>query len=63
MDEVPSPCVRVCRIDGTTGFCLGCKRTLAEIAAWSNLSEPEKNRIKANLPYREVLRPGDIPLG
>jgi hypothetical protein len=55
MDEIPSPCLRVCRMDGATGFCMGCKRTLPEIAAWSNLSEPEKRHIVASLPGRAVL--------
>jgi len=32
--EVPSPCVSVCAIDPKGGYCLGCYRTLDEIAAW-----------------------------
>jgi predicted Fe-S protein YdhL (DUF1289 family) len=37
-----SPCVRVCALDERTGVCLGCGRTLAEIAAWSSMSEAER---------------------
>lgn len=37
-----SPCVRVCVLDEPTGVCLGCGRTLAEIAAWPSLSEAER---------------------
>jgi len=55
MDEVPSPCIQVCRIDETTDCCAGCSRTRAEIAAWRELSEPEKARIVADLPRRTVL--------
>ncbi len=33
-----SPCTAVCRIDPTTGLCLGCARTLAEIAEWSAMT-------------------------
>ena len=36
-DEIPSPCVNVCAVDPAGGYCLGCYRTLEEIAAWTNL--------------------------
>jgi predicted Fe-S protein YdhL (DUF1289 family) len=39
---VPSPCINVCRMDAATGFCEGCRRTLAEIAAWGGLSDEQK---------------------
>jgi len=41
-DDVPSPCVSVCRMDTVTGFCEGCFRTLDEIAAWSRLDDAGK---------------------
>jgi uncharacterized protein len=47
-----SPCIKVCTIEAATGFCLGCARTLAEIAAWSGLSEAERARIMTELPAR-----------
>jgi len=34
---VPSPCVAVCQMQADTGWCWGCRRTLNEIAQWSNL--------------------------
>ena len=55
MEEAASPCIKVCRIDEMTGRCVGCSRTLAEIAAWRELSEPEKARIVADLPRRSVV--------
>ncbi|RZJ15111.1 MAG: DUF1289 domain-containing protein [Haliea sp.] len=33
-ENVPSPCISVCRMDAATGWCEGCFRTLDEIAAW-----------------------------
>lgn len=48
---VASPCVKVCKLDGH-GFCLGCFRSLAEIARWSNLDEIEKSRVIALLDGR-----------
>ena len=55
--SVASPCVRVCAVDGRTGLCVGCGRTLPEIATWGRLSEAERLRIMADLPQR--LSPGE----
>lgn len=42
--ELPvSPCIGVCTLDGS-GLCLGCRRTLAEIARWSGMSDDERRR-------------------
>lgn len=49
---VASPCVQVCIVDGASGLCLGCLRTLPEIAGWSRLSEAERARVMAELPAR-----------
>ena len=51
---VPSPCVNVCRLDESRGLCIGCRRTLAEIGAWSRLSDAEKLAVWAQLDQREV---------
>jgi predicted Fe-S protein YdhL (DUF1289 family) len=37
---VETPCVNVCLLDPATGACLGCGRTLAEIASWASMSMP-----------------------
>ena len=42
-DNVPSPCISVCRISTETGLCEGCFRTLGEISAWSR-SGPDAQR-------------------
>lgn len=49
-----SPCVGVCKIDYDTGFCLGCARTLAEVAAWPSLTDPAKDEVWATLSKRLV---------
>ena len=60
MREVPSPCNRVCRIDPATGWCLGCRRTLTEIADWGLLSRAEKLDLLAELNRRgPPTEPGD----
>ncbi|KRA58350.1 Fe-S oxidoreductase [Caulobacter sp. Root655] len=49
---IVTPCVKVCAVDGLTGVCLGCRRTLPEIAGWSRLSDEERAAIMAALPQR-----------
>ena len=49
---VPSPCVDVCRMDEARGLCLGCHRTLDEIATWSTLPDAAKQAVWAQLPGR-----------
>ncbi len=51
-DEVPSPCVDVCRMDEATGLCAGCLRTLDEIACWSGYTREEKLAVRAKLAAR-----------
>lgn len=50
--EVPSPCTGVCRMDERSGWCLGCARTLDEIAAWSMLSPEDKRALRSRLELR-----------
>lgn len=47
-----SPCVNLCRIDPDTGWCVGCARTIAEIATWAKLSGAEREPIWMALPSR-----------
>jgi predicted Fe-S protein YdhL (DUF1289 family) len=46
-----SPCVGVCRI-GDDGYCEGCLRTLAEIAAWAAMNEAERVAVWERLAER-----------
>jgi predicted Fe-S protein YdhL (DUF1289 family) len=57
-----SPCTGVCRLDDTTGWCLGCGRTIGEIAAWSTLDDEGKRRVWAMLPGRLAQLPPPHPL-
>jgi uncharacterized protein len=51
-DHVPSPCISVCTMDAAAGICIGCGRTLDEIAAWSVLDADAKRAVLAALPAR-----------
>lgn len=48
-----SPCISLCRIDPGTGWCLGCKRTLDEIADWPILPPQGQRDVLARLQRRE----------
>ena len=47
-----SPCIKVCQMDPQHGLCLGCRRTLDEIARWGSMTDAERERILAELPAR-----------
>ncbi|MCB1498493.1 MAG: DUF1289 domain-containing protein [Bauldia sp.] len=47
-----SPCIKVCVVDGPSGLCAGCGRTLAEIGSWLGLSDAQRRAVMAELPAR-----------
>ncbi|MCB1539331.1 MAG: DUF1289 domain-containing protein [Rhodoblastus sp.] len=47
-----SPCNGVCRMDDATGLCVGCGRTLSEIANWGSMKDAERAGIRDMLPER-----------
>lgn len=49
---VPSPCINVCRIDASSGWCEGCLRTIDEIAGWSAMSDDDKRVVWKALEQR-----------
>jgi predicted Fe-S protein YdhL (DUF1289 family) len=52
MAAIRSPCIRLCTLDPETRTCLGCGRTLDEIAHWTGYTEAEREAIMARLPER-----------
>ncbi|HXG78469.1 MAG TPA: DUF1289 domain-containing protein [Methyloceanibacter sp.] len=48
-----SPCVNICRLDEETGLCIGCGRTIEEIARWASMSETERRAIMLALAARK----------
>jgi predicted Fe-S protein YdhL (DUF1289 family) len=63
MSPISSPCTKVCTIDPRSKLCLGCGRTLTEIAEWALLGEPERQRIMAELPARRRIAHADVRSG
>ena len=51
---IESPCTKVCTLDPTGHICLGCRRTVHEIATWASLSDPQRARIMSELPMRRL---------
>ncbi len=56
--RLASPCVKLCRIDPESGLCEGCGRTLGEIAAWTRMSDEERDAVMVDLAARlRALQP------
>ena len=51
---VASPCINVCRMDDEGDFCLGCFRTIEEIAVWSRAPDERRLTILAAVERRRV---------
>lgn len=49
-----SPCVGVCQINAKTKFCLGCFRTLREVAHWSRYDDDQKREVLLALRERQA---------
>jgi predicted Fe-S protein YdhL (DUF1289 family) len=61
MEEVKSPCIRVCQHD-SAGVCFGCRRTREEVGDWSRYSNEEKEEIIRKTYDRRNV-PGESPRG
>ena len=61
--ETPSPCTSVCTLDASRAYCIGCLRTIDEIAAWSTLDEDARRGIVASLPERRAALAPERPGG
>jgi hypothetical protein len=44
--------VKICVVDPVSGLCIGCGRTVAEIAMWRELDAEERRAIMAGLDQR-----------
>ncbi|HMH89246.1 MAG TPA: DUF1289 domain-containing protein [Steroidobacteraceae bacterium] len=50
-----SPCVNTCTLDAN-GYCMGCYRTIEEIAGWQGMSHPEQRALLRVLGERARAR-------
>jgi len=51
---IASPCISVCRIDPATGWCVGCLRTIDEIASWGTLPQAQRDTVMTALERRRA---------
>jgi predicted Fe-S protein YdhL (DUF1289 family) len=53
-DGVPSPCIQVCHINETTGWCEGCFRRLEEICGWPAMSAADRQQVLERVGQRRA---------
>ncbi len=53
---IESPCKRACTLDPATDHCLGCGRSLAEITAWTRMTDAERTQVMADCALRLAAR-------
>ncbi len=51
---VSTPCVKICIVDPVSALCVGCGRTVDEIAGWGAMEESERLAVMAGLEARLV---------
>ncbi|MEI7917009.1 MAG: DUF1289 domain-containing protein [Methylophilaceae bacterium] len=52
IEDIVSPCIGVCAMNDTTGFCMGCYRTVDEIREWWNMTDEEREKVMGTLDQR-----------
>jgi hypothetical protein len=58
-ETLKSPCIKVCQMDPVKGVCIGCCRTLDEIARWGGMTDAERETVMKQLVERR--RNLDVP--
>jgi len=53
-EEVQSPCIGVCSMDESTGFCHGCYRTIDEIKGWWDMGVEQQKKLLTTLEERQL---------
>jgi uncharacterized protein len=49
---IATPCVQICVVDPLSALCIGCGRSVAEIAAWGAMTDSERTAIMRRLGER-----------
>jgi len=52
LEDIETPCVKVCVLEPETGFCIGCGRTRTEIASWLAFSPEQRRSVMSTLQER-----------
>jgi predicted Fe-S protein YdhL (DUF1289 family) len=60
---IATPCIKLCIVDGESGLCMGCFRSLPEVARWGGMSDEERREIMAGLAGRRGrIRPEKLAM-
>ena len=54
-EDIESPCIKLCVVHPEARLCLGCYRSIEEIAAWGSMSPEARRAVMAELPGRAHL--------
>ena len=54
-EEVESPCVKVCVVHPAARMCVGCYRSIDEIAGWGRMTAEARRAVIEDLPSRAAL--------
>ena len=57
-EDIPAPCILVCRVNADNGLCEGCFRTLGEISAWGRSTPANKRELWKTIMHRVKLAVG-----
>jgi uncharacterized protein len=52
IEDIVSPCIGVCTMNDSNGFCQGCYRTVEEIREWWNMTDQERDKVMGVLDQR-----------
>ena len=56
MINLPSPCISICKLNKSTGFCDGCFRTINEISQWPSMTDFERMSLLEILKQRQGIK-------
>ena len=56
MINLPSPCISICKLNKSTGFCDGCFRTINEISQWPLMTDVERKSLLETLIQRQGIK-------
>ena len=62
-NTIATPCIKLCIVDGESGLCMGCFRSLPEVGRWGRMSDDERAEIMSGLADRRSrIRPEKLAM-
>jgi predicted Fe-S protein YdhL (DUF1289 family) len=56
-----SPCISICKIDAEDGLCIGCQRTIDEIAGWGTMTPEQRIEVWQRIDERRLAKTSRQP--